>query len=389
MKKLNLLLILICGIFTTSCGNHGPKTITDGTYTITYENVFDAENQLLTIIHRSKGEWDLPFKLFSELILNDPRCIDYDFAGLIYDAKKTQTRSFEVLTSADGSVRLYSFVCKDRPTPTYLGITSIKNKKKVTSYTSVNEDETNYSSIACGANDMEVLTKRNGEKIYVIQKQSSSSMINNTLTFEAYTLDGKNLKPCPIFLGETGYRSALSQNMDMSLYNGISDFLEGDELQIPETRPSENPYGAPLTTDRYLAYRFDGEKYKYEAIYYPQDLCDELCNYKYNLSTLRDGKWLIRLDVMNNMSVRYAAWKNQSITEKPSLVLYNGVCYSDDSYDTYGPVKERYEEYIFQNYDYSYDYSWTWEFSYESTRQIEKTLDVDRGWETLMTLEEM
>lgn len=393
MKRQRLLFILICGILTASCMNFGSKTITDGNRTITYKTIQEAENQLLDIICSSRDNWAFPSKLFMELVVNDDRCFDYDFYRLIEASSMATVRPLEVITSEDGRLRLYSWDSDGGTMSSYSGITSVRNKKNVHSYASSEDDygsKENFSAAAYGAQDLQIVTKNNQDKIYMVQKLSSGSKIMNSLIFEAYSIDGGDLVPCSVFPGESGYSTSMSQDIDFSLYNGKYDFLNGTELQIPETRPSENPYGAPLTTDRYLAYEFDGERYRYKAIYYPKDLCDELCNYKYNLSVLKDGQWVIRLDVMKDRSVRYAAWKKKSISETPSLILHDGYRRSSGmrSYASYGGDREQYESYVFENYEYSYEYSWTWDFRFESTCQIYKTLHVIRDYEILMTLEE-
>ena len=59
--------------------------------------------------------------------------------------------------------------------------------------------------------------------------------------------------------------------------------LSNDELIIPETMESENPYGSARITGRNLVYKFDGEKFKFYKTEYGENLYSGLCNYLYNI----------------------------------------------------------------------------------------------------------
>ena len=60
---------------------------------------------------------------------------------------------------------------------------------------------------------------------------------------------------------------------------------------------------------------------------------------------LKAGKYIVRLDYLNDHSIRYVCWhKGQKFSEKPQLVLYNGETYGNRYHDTYS----------FENNGYTY-----------------------------------
>ena len=401
MKRSGLFVILLCCLTSIASGQQKVKSMYDGEKRIYYSTVEEAENKLLEYIQANNKGYDFPSKLFVDLILNDDRCFYYDFSKLIEASAEVTIRQLRIKTSDDGKLRLYSWDADGGTMSYYTGITSYKNQNGIHSYTSpIGEDWDFFDEkdpyiqmgiIACGVTKIVTLPCTNGNNVYVVFIHSSASNIMQTSTLGAYKIDSTGIKNVRIFPQESEYTSSISYYRDPSQAYSTGIMLANDELIIPETMESENPYGSPRITGRNLVYKFDGEKFKFHKTEYGENLYIGLCNYLYNIIIINASPWIIRIDKMPNGAIRYASWKNKSENEKPDLIIANGYCASSELKENkdsglWGAKVSKDEKYIFQNNEYFYEVSWKYEGGFEFTHLHSWKLIVKRNDTVLMTL---
>lgn len=373
----------------------------DGEKRIYYSTVEEAESKLLEYIQANNKGHDFPSKLFVDLVLNDDRCFYYDFSKLIEASAEVTIRQLRIETSDDGKLRLYSWDADGGTMSRYTGITSYKNQNGIHSYASpIGEDWDFFDEkdpyiqmgiISCGVTKIVTLPCTNGNNVYVVFTHFSASNIMQTSTLDAFKIDANGLKSVHIFPKESEYTSSISYYRDPSQAYSNGIILSNDELIIPETMESENPYGSARITGRNLVYKFDGEKFKFYKTEYGENLYSGLCNYQYNVIIINASPWIIRIDKMPNGAIRYASWKNKSENEKPDLIIANGYCASSELKENkdsgvWGAKVSKDEKYIFQNNEYFYEVSWKYEGGYEFTHLHSWKIIVKRNDTVLMTL---
>ena len=401
MKRFDMVVVLLCCLASISFGQQKVKSMYDGEKRIYYSSVKEAENKLLEYIQTHNTLNEFPSKLFVDLVLNDDRCFYYDFSKLIEASAKVTIRQLRIETSDDGKLRLYSWDADGGTMSCYTGITSYKNGNGIHSYASpIGEDWYTFDDkdpyiqkglISCGVTKIVTLPSTNGNNVYVVFTHSSASSIMQTTTLDAYRIDSKGLKGVQIFPKGSEYTSSISYYRDTSQAYSTGIMLSNDELIIPETMESENPYGSARITGRNLVYMFDGEKFKFHKTGYGENLYGGLCNYSYNVIIINASPWIIRIDKMPNGAIRYASWKNKSENEKPDLIIDNGYCASSELRENkdsglFGARVSKDEKYIFQNNEYFYEVSWKYEGGYEFTHLHSWKLIVKRNDAVLMIL---
>lgn len=88
--------------------------------------------------------------------------------------------------------------------------------------------------------------------------------------------------------------------------------------------------------DRYILYRFDGKYFVYKSKDAGYWLHSSLHGYDklYALGKTKD--FIIRIDIMNDGSLRYASWSTtKSMKDKPSIILYSDTSYGNDGQSFY------------------------------------------------------
>lgn len=401
MKRLCVFVILLCCLTPILVGQQHVKSMYDGEKRIYYSSVAEAENKLVEYIQTHNTLNEFPSKLFVDLVLNDDRCFYHDFNKLIEASAGVTIRQLRIKTSDDGKLRLYSWDADGGTMSCYTGITSYKNENGIHAYASpIGEDWYTFDEkdsyiqkglISCGVTKIVTLPCSNGNNVYVVFTHSSASNIMQTSTLNAYKIDSNGIKSVQIFPKESEYTSSISYYRDPSQAFITGIMLENNELIIPETMESENPYGATRITGRNIVYKFDGEKFKFYKTGYGENLYKGLCNYSYNIIIINASPWIIRIDKMPSGAIRYASWKNKQEIEEPDLIISNGYCASSELREnkyagTWGVQVSKDEKYIFQNNEYFYEVSWKYEGGSEFTRLHSWKLIVKRNDKVLMTL---
>lgn len=111
---------------------------------------------------------------------------------------------------------------------------------------------------------------------------------------------------------------------------------------------SDNTLYVPLInedlvgSDRYIIYQFDGQHFVRKGTDAGYWLHPSLHSFDYLFAIGRTKDHLVRLDQMEDGSIRYAAWSSKkTMKDKPSIILF-----ADDYYDEGG--------FAFYNLDYKY-----------------------------------
>ena len=368
--------------------------ISDGDKRIEYSSIADAENRLIEIIKKHKA---FPEKLFTQLVENDDRCIAYDFGKLEKAAERVTYRPFRVITSEDGILRFYSWDISGGTMSGFSGITSYKDGSKVHSHSFISDEidmgdyergdsESRKIGVkACGAFDVKCIQPHNGQKVYVVSSFSCGSSAMALTVLSAYTITDGKLKEFPLFNTEGELNHSVEFYHDPCITYFGNVVFEGDDIYIPETREGKFSTRGDWETGRLLHYRFNGKKFNYRGILYPEKLHKSLCNYERNIVVLDNGTWIIRIDKMPDGTFRYASWKNKECSEEPDLITGNG-SYTESKIEKGYNSKQ--EKYIFKNGEYSYDISWILDYAFSLLNPTDWLVEVKRGDKVLMRIRE-
>lgn len=97
-----------------------------------------------------------------------------------------------------------------------------------------------------------------------------------------------------------------------------------------------------IGSDRYIVYQFDGQHFVRKGTDAGYWLHSSLHSFDYLFAIGRTKDYLVRLDYMEDGSIRYASWSTKkSMKDKPSIILYTDDYYGEDGI-------------VFYNGDYKY-----------------------------------
>lgn len=375
MKRLIVILTLSFISLTSLCQST-TNSISDGARRIYYSDIVDAETKIIEYYEERLKKYPdgddedfnsaLPYKMFTELILHDPRAFNYSFERFLDASEndKRTIRALRIIESPDQKVRLYTWDEHGGTMTNYSGITSIKTGESVFSY-ATQKDEfgentiDSFTDIASGAYKIDQFIDNFYDTVYVIYSHSSGSSRMQLQYASLYKIQNNRVVGASLFQTEEGMTNSicLYYEPSFSFYSGI-EYKDGEFL-LPETRMNDlNPYAGDLFTGRCISYKWENGFFKNKGIVYSQNegLYSKLLNYQFNIIQINFEKWVIRIDKMPNGSHRYASWKKpKSTTDEPDLVINSG--YEDIEVDTSDEYKKKFK-YIFQNNEYFYIVSW-------------------------------
>ncbi len=139
-----------------------------------------------------------------------------------------------------------------------------------------------------------------------------------------------------------GYQSVINS---VKYYDWISSDPNGGFFAFNK---SDNTLYVPLInedlvgSDRYIVYQFDGQHFVRKGTDAGYWLHPSLHSFGYLYAIGRTKDYLVRIDSMEDGSLRYAAWSSKkTMKDKPNIILF-----ADDNY---------YEDCVaFNNLDYKY-----------------------------------
>ena len=181
------------------------------------------------------------------------------------------------------------------------------------------------------------VTATNGKTIYLTER------LNYGLySIAAFTKSNGKYVEEKAFKVRKGYQSVINS---VKYDNWISSDLNGGFFAFNK---SDNTLYVPLInedlvgSDRYIVYKFDGQHFVRKGTDAGYWLHPSLHSFDYLYSIGRTKDHLVRIDRMEDGSLRYAAWSSKkTMKDKPSIVLF-----SDDYFDEEGIA--------FYNGDYKY-----------------------------------
>lgn len=366
-----------------------PLSISDGKCRIYYNGIPDAEEKILKYygerLKKYPDGYDddsnsaLPYKMFTELILHDPRAFDYDFERFLVASKDdfATRRPLRIVSSPDRKIRLYTWDEHGGTMTNYSGITSISVGNTVFSYSTINDEVSGYNEssefvdIASGAYEIDQFVGTDSEPVYIVYSHSSGSSIMQFNYASLYQIRDSLVVEAPLFENSDGMSNVIWFYFDprFSFCSDI-EFMDGEFL-LPESRENDlNPYAGGLATGRSLSYKWNGRIFRYNGVSYSQNdnLTPKLHDYFYNVIQISFDKWIVRIDKMEDGSFRYASWKKAKTTgDLPDLVVNYG--YEDIVADPEDEYHKTFK-YVFQNNGYFYVVSWVSKYGNLSSPEL-------------------
>ena len=162
------------------------------------------------------------------------------------------------------------------------------------------------------------VTKSNGKTIYL-----SEQFDLGVYSIAAYAKENGKYVPIEAFKVKKNYQSVIKSVKYVSWYGSNSDegffaFNKADNtLYIPLIDEDLRGF------DRYIIYKFDGNHFIYKGKGCGYWLHPSLGDYEYLYALGRTTDYLVRIDKMQDGSLRYASWRsNKTMKDKPNIILY-------------------------------------------------------------------
>lgn len=285
---------------------------------------------------------------FAKWLLKDTCTYYYDFPSLT-DSLETIT----IATSDDGKVRIYSW-------DTWMGGTMI-DWDNVIQYRSADDklktfdgcvwdiektsgDEEDEGDFGCYTKAIYSFQRKDGQTIYVTDSYFRESSMYGFNTLDAFCIsDGKLQSVTDAFVTpDRTMKSDVGAEYIIPSWYFLTDgkgwdwvFSLDKETQtfyVPVTGEEEIP---DCMTDQYDLYKFNGHQFVYIGRDGGYWLHPSLRKFDRLCSLFKSGKYLIRVDELQDGSYRYVSWSGtEDMLQKPDLVIENGVfdehnrCYS-------------------------------------------------------------
>lgn len=291
----------------------------------------------------SKDEDNLDFTGFKKRVVSSPSTMSCSFDFL------RKKEGFSIVDSDDGLVRIYTWEAPHFWTMSdFQEIIQYKWNGKV-----LVQGEKECDWEYCPTSEAQHIYTVHGESktYYLIPyffKEWSSLAF---MSFQAFELTQEGLMPVGIFGGKDG-----SESLDFE-YN-IPDWFfkanlgEGYEWLCyydQENRIYYHPETDYYLSDRYEKYVFDGSYFVLtEESSANPFLSASLHDYKSLVELFETKRNKIRIDLMEDETYRYAAWKaGDKMIDDPELVILNGTF--DEASSKYVFINDGYEYQVFDN----------------------------------------
>lgn len=130
-------------------------------------------------------------------------------------------------------------------------------------------------------------------------------------------------------------------------YDWILEYdIHTKELYVPITTEDND------MTDRYKAWRFDGERFVYQGERPNRHLHSSLSQYDRLLQYITTKDYIVRVDLLANGELRYSSWSKHGTTDDcPDIVLTGG---KKVHYEVASNQLPPCDEYHFKNGSYQY-----------------------------------
>jgi len=310
---------------------------------IRYSSFEEAEWKMIHFffpdgIPESRFWAEFDYDLFQQVILSDPSSMFYPFDSIVKYANIT------IADSEDGLVRIYTW---ERPhshgMSDFETLTQYRWKGKVKIQDPPKpEFEGDLPSEAKAVYSV----RGNGKTYYLVSYYFEEWSSLASMSFDAFVLTKKGLKPVRLFNTEEGLSESIGVEYIIPDWFIKANLGEGYEW-LGYYNPDEKIYYLPESdyylSDRYLRYCFDGNCFDVKKgmvanPFISPSLRDYVCLAK-QLETRRNK---IRIDLMEDETYRYAAWETgDDIIDEPEIIILNGIF--DEELSSYVFMNEGYE----------------------------------------------
>lgn len=175
------------------------------------------------------------------------------------------------------------------------------------------------------------VTTSKGTTIYL-----SENLSYGIYSIAAFVKQGGKYVPENVFRVRKHYQSVINSVKYESWFSSCPDggFFHFNMVDNTLYIPLIDEYMSGA--DRYIVYRFNGEYFVYKGKYAGYWLHSSLHNYDNLFALGRTKDFIVRIDVIDDGSYRYAAWSsNKTMKDKPSIILYGDTSYDDGCLNFY------------------------------------------------------
>lgn len=191
-----------------------------------------------------------------------------------------------------------------------------------------------------------------GTTYYLTRRSHPASSNDGYMWLDAFVIDHDSLKMVNMFDDDIDEEDLCANYYIAEWYfktNGEGwDWLyeydtQNRDVYVPTAVSFEE--SIPVLTDRYKVYHFDGKKFVYQGEHSHKGLHSSLSNYQQLARYFRTKNYLVRVDILNDGSLRYASWKSTfDMSRKPDLVIMGGQY--DKENDAYTFINDDYHYYV-------------------------------------------
>ena len=256
-----------------------------------------------------------------------------------------------VCISEDGRITIESGMYPDGGTsPDYWTVWTIKDDE--------GKKHMIKSPVSSYQDKIHCLSKNDGTTYYIVNCSGKASSRDGYEWLEAYEIVGDTVERVNVVDGSSPYQEddRFSVNYDIpswyfaTMGAGYDWILEYDihtkELYVPITTEDND------MTDRYKAWRFDGERFVYQGERPNRHLHSNLSQYDRLLQYITTKDYIVRVDLLANGELRYSSWsKTDTMEAVPDLVLTGG---KKVHYEVASNQLSPCDEYRFKNGSYQY-----------------------------------
>lgn len=316
----------------------------DRTWVIEYSSFEEAEWKMVHFFFpdgipeiRFWAEFD--YDVFKNVVLSDTSSMSYPFDSIVRYANIT------IANSSDGLVRIYTWEWPHiHSASSFETLTQYRWKGKVL-IQGEKECDCEYCPSYEARNIYTIEEK--GETFYLVSNYIKEWSSLAYMSFDAFVLNRSGLKPIALFSTEDGMVDHIGFEYNIPDWYYRANLGEGydwlgyyDQINRVYYLPEEDYY----LSDRYFQCIFDRDRFviKKESVGNPF-LSPSLSEYSLLVELFETKRNKIRIDLMDDGTYRYAAWKaGGRMADNPELVIWNGV-YEDPT-----------SSYVFYNEGYEY-----------------------------------
>ena len=281
---------------------------------------------------------------------------------------------YNLYTSEDGNMSFYvwgSSYEEDFPEMVVCRIRTSNGSYK----TFILPEDENNSGHQFWVTELHSIKKSDGSTYYIATRKDYISTSTTEIWLDAYVIAGDTIRSVSAFDGSdnlhdnsisTGFMYEMYR--DEHLYHLLEYDPKSKELYVPTIIEDRC-----CLSDRYSVYQFNGNRFvKKEGEHPHKGLHSSLCQYKELERTAITKHDFIRIDRLEDGSLRYASWNitgedTDCTSREPDIILYNGK-YDADEWN-----------YTFRNGNYSYivgnsEYDGDWQREYLIVKHKDKVL---------------